>query len=285
MSEFVISGFSDEISSEFSVQLETIRKMNIAYIEIRGVDGKNIVDHTLDEVRTIKQLLDESDIKVSSIGSPIGKISIEESFEPHFKTFKHTVELAKILETKYIRLFSFFLEPGTAHLHREEVIKRMKAMTEYVEGSDIILLHENEKEIYGDIPSRCLDLYKTMDSGNFKLIFDPANYIQCGVNTYPYAYEMLKEYVAYYHIKDALMADGEVVPSGYGDGHIPEIIECLHKGDYKGFLSLEPHLGYFEGFEALEGESAKAMPEFAEKSDAGKFVFAYESLKKILEAL
>ena len=40
-----------------------------------------------------------------------------------------------------------------------------------------------KKEIYGDIPERCLELVNNMNSSQMKLIFDPANFIQCDVDT------------------------------------------------------------------------------------------------------
>ena len=54
------------------------------------------------------------------------------------------------------------------------------------------------------MPERCLEIHKALPE--MKAIFDPANYIQCGVNTLA-AWEMIKPYVKYMHIKDAL-ADG-----------------------------------------------------------------------------
>ncbi len=109
MSEFVISGFSDEISPEFDIQLKEVKKLGMAYIEIRGVNGKGIVEYTVEEVKEIKASIDKQGIKVSAIGSPIGKIQITDDFEAHFDLFKHTVEITKILGgAKYIRLFSFF---------------------------------------------------------------------------------------------------------------------------------------------------------------------------------
>mgnify|MGYP001815148295 CR=1 FL=1 len=120
-----------------------------------------------------------------------------------------------------------------------------------------------------------------MDSDHFKLIFDPANYVQCKVDTYPEAFDALKDKVIYYHIKDALMETGQVVPSGKGDGHIRDIIGQLKKSQYEGFLSLEPHLGDFVGFSDLEGDGD--IPEFEEASDAGKFELAYTSLMEIIE--
>ena len=279
MSKFTLTGFSDEISPDFIEQLEEIKKLGIGYIEIRGVNGKNITAHTIEETEEIKKKLDSYNIKVSAIGSPLGKIKIEDPFEPHFELFKHTVEIAKILDTKYIRLFSYFLDAEKALEYKDEVIKRTRAFCDYVKGTDIVLLHENEKGIYGDIAERCLELYQAMKSPNFKLIFDPANFVQCGVETYPHAFNMLKNYVVYMHIKDSVEKDGKVVPSGFGDGHIKEIITALHSRGYEGFLSLEPHLGHFDGFDDLEGENSL---EFEEKSDVGKFKLAVDSLKNIL---
>ncbi len=281
MNKFTITGFSDEISPDFQVQLNEIERLDIAYIEIRGVNGKNISDHSIEEVEEIKKQLDAKQIKISAIGSPIGKIKITDEFQDHFEKFKHTVKIAKNLGTHYIRLFSFFIEEGRASRYRDEVLKRLKAMVNYAEAEDIILLHENEKDIYGDSAERCLDLYKSINSENFKLIFDPANFVQCGVKAYPDAFELLKDHVVYYHIKDAIMETGEVVPSGFGDGHLSNIIEALVKRDYVGFLSLEPHLGDFVGFSDLEGDGD--IPEFKESSDVSKFQLSHSSLMKIIQ--
>ena len=52
-----------------------------------------------------------------------------------------------------------------------------------------------KKDIYGDIPERCLDIFKTIDSPNLKATFDPNNFVQCKVKPYPEAFNMLKDYV------------------------------------------------------------------------------------------
>ena len=157
---------------------------------------------------------------------------------------------------------------------------RMKAMTALAGKEGVILLHENEKDIYGDIAVRCKDILDTVDSDNLRAVFDPANFVQCGQVTYPDAYEMLKDHVVYMHIKDALFADSSVVPAGHGDGRVRDILQALSDRDYDGFLSLEPHLGSFDGLGDLEvGDEMLSLT----KSDAGKFTLAYNSLKKILD--
>ena len=198
----------------------------------------------------------------------------------HFKLFKHTVEIAKVLEIRYIRLFSFFLDAAKVEEYRAEVMRRIKEFCNYVKGSDIVLLHENEKGIYGDTAERCLEIFKTMNSRNFKLIFDPANFVQCGVETFPHAFNMLKNFVVYMHIKDARKEDGEVVPSGYGDGHIQEILARLHKRGYEGvFIFGTTPLVILKDLMIWRVENSL---DFKEESDVSKFKLATDSLRDII---
>ncbi|MBE5039756.1 sugar phosphate isomerase/epimerase family protein [Ructibacterium gallinarum] len=282
MNQFIISGFSDEIDPSIDRQFAHLKKLGISYFEPRNVDGKNISELTEEEAYALKKKMDAEGIKVSSIGSPIGKIQITDDFEPHFQLLLHVMKLAKILDTAYIRIFSFFIPKGeNPEKYREEVMHRMRRMTEAAEKENIILLHENEKEIYGDVAIRCKDILDTVNSPNLRAVFDPANFIQCGQKVFPEAYALLRPYVVYMHIKDALK-DGKVVPAGMGEGSIAELLSALKDSGYQGFLSLEPHLGEFEGLSALEnGDLMKGL----EKSTPDKFTLAHRSLVQILERM
>lgn len=254
MSNFILSGFADEIHMDLKIQMDTLEKHDIYYIEMRGVNGKGIVEYSLEEVKEIKKTLDKRGFKISSVGSPIGKILITDDFGPHLELFKHTLEVAKILESKYIRMFSFFIPQGKSpEKYRHEVMHRWREFVKTAKGYDIVLLNENEKDIYGDTPERCLDIMKTMNCDYVKSVFDPANFVQCNIKPYSEAFTLLKDYVVYMHIKDAMSSDHQVVPAGKGDGKIKEILTYLNNNNnYNGFLSLEPHLGYFDGLEKLE---------------------------------
>ena len=278
-----ISGFSDEIDKLIDEQFEVLNKLNIKYFEVRGVDGKNISTLSSDEVQTLKSKMEQYGIEVSSIGSPIGKIKIEEGFEQHFEMFKNVVKIAKILGTKYIRMFSFYHESSDiwTDAERGEVIARLRQMISYAKEQDIILLHENEKGIYGDTVARCIDLMKELACDHFRAVFDPANFVQCGQDT-KFAFDNLKEYVEYMHIKDARFADGKVVPAGMGDGNVEYVLQELFNDGYQGFLSLEPHLGSFEGLAELEiDDTMEGLP----KGGEGTFTLAYRALCNILEQM
>ena len=275
-----LSGFADEISSDTTVQFEVLNKLGIKYFEPRGIDGKNISELKLEEAKQLKAKMDEFGIKASSIGSPIGKVYLDDDFEVHFELFCHVVEIAKILDAKYIRIFSFYNHDKWNENGRQEVTARLSRMIDYAKNKNVILLHENEKDIYGDTAIRCLDLMQELYCDNFKSVFDPANFVQVGENTLD-AYDKLKSYVAYMHIKDS-QKDGTVVPAGKGEGNIEAILTELFKKGYNGFISLEPHLGSFDGLANLELDDAMLkLPEAGE----GTFTLAFNSLCDIINRI
>lgn len=276
-----ISGFSDEINPSVDTQFQVLQKLGITYFEPRGIDGKNISELTDEEIISLKEKMERYGIRVSSIGSPIGKVNLKEPFEEHFALFKRVVEIALRLDAGYIRMFSFYHDGGEVWTdgERQEVLSRLREMIDYARGHGVILLHENEKGIYGDTADRCADLMKELGCDHFKAVFDPANFVQCGQDTV-YAYDQLKDSIAYLHIKDACLEDGRVVPSGSGDGKVEEILKKLFAGGYNGFLSLEPHLGSFAGLADLELDDKMAgLPEGGE----GTFTLAYRALCEILD--
>ena len=279
MSKFIKSGFADEISSNLDKQIEGLKKCNIGYVEMRGVNGKSLVDHSAAEARDVKRKLDDNGIKLSSIGSPIGKIDISNDFMPHLELFKHTLELAEILEAPYIRMFSFYNENGIERdKYREGVMERWNKFCDAAAGYKVRLLHENETGIYGMTAESCLDLVTTIGYDRMGLIFDPANYCNNDIETYPHSWNLTKDYTDYIHIKDAV--GWNVCPAGYGNGHIEEILKDLYDRGFEGFLSIEPHLAHFEGFDKLQRD---IIPNMATEGGEKTFIIANNALNIILE--
>ncbi len=254
---WTLAGFADEISPELDEQLDTLTGESIRFVELRSVWDKNVLDLTDDEIRRVGAAMSERGIGVSSVGSPIGKVPIDENFAPHLERFRRALHVARVLESPYVRVFSFFMPEGEdPAAYREEVLERMGVLATEAEDAGVVLVHENEKEIYGDVPSRCLDILTQVDSPYLRAAWDAANFVQCGVD-HPYleGYEALRPYVEYVHVKDALSGSGTVVPAGEGDGEIRETISALRASGFEGFFSLEPHLassGTYSGFSGPE---------------------------------
>lgn len=273
-----VSCFADEIDVSVDKQIALLQELGIGWIEFRSGDGKGVADYTEKEAEMLMRRLSANGIRISAVGSPIGKIDITQDFEPHFETYRHIVELAGILDTSFIRMFSFFMPEGEEpDKFRDEVMRRTDRMVEYAAGRNVVLLHENEKGIYGDNAARCLDLMKLFYGDHFRCTFDFANFVQCGQDTLE-AYEMLRPYISYIHVKDALRENGDVVPAGTGDGNVAEILNRLDEKGYAGFLSLEPHLADFAGLKSLE----KEVKERGRTDGEEAFCTAYRALEKLL---
>lgn len=282
MEHIILSGFSDEIAPELDLQLAAIREWGLSHIELRAADGVNVSDFSTEKGKEVKNKLAGAGVFVSSIGSPIGKIGVEEDFAPHLEKLKRTLEIQKELGAPYLRMFSFYIPQGRApEDFREEVLDRMGRMVEEAAAWDSVLLHENEKGIYGDNAPRCKELLEAFYGPHFKAVFDFANFVQVGQQTLP-AYELLKPYVEYVHVKDAQWGTGAVVPAGQGDGHVKDILTDLIGGGWKGFLSLEPHLTDFAGLAALEQDPQKRGSALDGKS---AWKLALDSLKEILAGI
>ncbi len=285
MAKFLFSAFADEASPDIFEQIAACKANGIEYIELRNVNGKNISNFTVEEAKDLKKTLDEGGIKVSSIGSHYGKIEIDEDFEPHFEAFKNTVEVAKVLGTKYIRMFSFFFTKGQSREeYKDEVYKRLDAMVDYANEHGVLCCHENEKGIYGDITERCLELAEHYGE-RMGCIFDPSNYIQCDSDTLE-GFKLLQNYVTYLHVKDCLRELDTVVPAGEGDGHLEEIMRMLDDKEGVYFLSVEPHLMVFEGLDELEpdDETANAMGrKFVYPDNKASFAAACSAIHNIIE--
>jgi sugar phosphate isomerase/epimerase len=271
---WTLTGFADEISPELDEQRDTLAEESISYMELRSVWNTNVLDLTDDELDRVKSAVAERGIGISSIGSPIGKVPVTDPFGPHLERFRRALHVAEAMRAPYVRVFSFFIPEGQEpDRYRVEVLDRMRAMTREAEDAGVTLLHENEKEIYGDVPSRCVDMLAGVDSPALRAAWDAANFVQCGVaHPYDEGYASLRPYIEYVHVKDALSGSDRVVPAGEGDGQLPELISALRASGFDGFFSLEPHLataGRDSGFSGPElfSKAAGALRELLRKQE------------------
>jgi len=238
-----LAAFADEISPDLDEQIRVCAENAVTHFELRGVNKLNVLDFDNALRSEIRAKLQANGMGVVSIASPIGKVKVTDPWPEHFERFKIAVDAAEFFGAPFIRIFSYYPPEKGAEFgrHRDEVMKRMAAKVEYLRGRNITLIHENEKDIFGEKGRECLDLMKTIDSPKLRSAFDFANFVQVGehpMDNWP----SLKPYTVHIHIKDALLEDGKVVPAGQGDGQIEPILADAWKSGYRGFLSLEPHL-------------------------------------------
>jgi sugar phosphate isomerase/epimerase len=267
-----LSGFGDEVDPDPAVQAAVLLALGASHIEVRSAWGVNVSELQPEQVAELRKILDAKGLKVSAVASPIGKVDIGLPVEHEVERLRQIISVAKGLDTKYIRIFSFYPAEGQSPDDiREDVMTRMRALAAEAESAGVVLLHENEKGIFGDTPLRVLDIMESVDSPALRVAWDNANFVQVGVKPYTEGYAMLRPYLEYLQVKDAVMATGAVVPSGEGDGELDETVAALKADGYAGFASLEPHLasahelGGFSGPVAF-GVAARAFTALATKN-------------------
>ena len=249
-----LSAFADEVTENFLEQVKYLAGEDVGYIEPRFINKKNIMDLTKDELNEAKKMIQDHGLKVSAIGSPIGKVKLDEPFGPHLDKFKHAVDLALFFETPFIRMFSYYAPEGqNIDDYRDQVMERMAAKVEVLKDVDVTMVHENEANIYGHTAEQCVEIVKTIDSPKLRLVYDPANFVwgEKILDNVETCWPVMKPYVVHIHIKDWKLGAKDVgsIP-GEGDGQIKELLAELAAINYNGCLTMEPHLqtgGQFGG--------------------------------------
>lgn len=262
---WTLSGFGDEIDDDPTIQAAVLQALGARHIEVRSAWGTNVVDLDDDQTSALRDVFKDRQMGVSAVASPIGKVDVSLEPELEVERLRRVIRVAHALEATNIRIFSFYRAEGVAvESIRDDVMTRMRLLADEAEREGITLLHENEKDIYGDTPERVLDLVETVGSPALRLAWDNANFVQVGVRPFTDGYAQLRPYLDYLQVKDALAASGDVVPAGEGDGELRETLTALRDDGYSGFASLEPHLnethalGGFSGPAAF-GEAARAF--------------------------
>ena len=265
-----LCAFIDEASSDLQGQMLAMKRNELDLIEVRNINGVNVASFSLENAKEYQKVFEDNGVSAWSIGSPLGKVDINTSFDEYEKTVRHIFEIANIFKTDKVRAFSFF----NAYGQREKVFEYLNKMVAIAKEYGVNLYHENEKEIYGDVCDRVLDIMENVDG--LKYIYDPANFLQVGDDA-DKTLTLLHGKTDYFHIKDVISATQELVPAGYGDGKIDKLVSMINKDVV---LTLEPHLAIFSGYANIDNTEMKNK--FTFSSNAEAFDTAVNSLKKIL---
>ncbi|MBM0278831.1 sugar phosphate isomerase/epimerase family protein [Micromonospora tarensis] len=265
MTAWTLSGFGDEIDPDPAVQLAVLNALGARHIEVRSAWGTNVVELGDAQLDALAEAVDARGMAVSAVASPVGKVDVTTEDGGELHRLRAAVAAAHRLGSRYVRIFSFYRPAGVAPAEiRAAVLARMRVFAALAEDSGVVLLHENEKDIYGDVPRRVADLVESVDSPALRVAWDNANFVQVGVRPYDDGYALLRPHLEYLQVKDAIAATAEVVPAGHGDGQLLRTLTALRDDGYAGFASLEPHLasqhelGGFSG-PAEFGRAARAF--------------------------
>jgi len=285
--QIILTGFADEgpVSKQAAEQLSMLAGLGLSYYSIRFVDMgsgvKNVMKLDDDEVSRLKALHNNFGIKVSSVGSPIGKVKLLDiddgtrnayiPFEQYLaEDVQRAIDLTHAFESKLIRGFSFYPPKGSdPKVHFSKAVDQIGKIAEKCGSENVIFGLEVEANLIGHDGASMAAIYEQVNHPNMFLIYDGANIlVQHGSRENTVAdYFAMKPGLGWLHIKDYKVDDslqwkGHVdedmlknfLPADIGDcGHeeilrdlrdfIPELEQRLEPHGIPGvFLDLEPHL-------------------------------------------
>jgi sugar phosphate isomerase/epimerase len=285
--QVVLSGFGDEAANHKTAveQFAAFAALGLQYYSLRFIDlgsgVKNVMKLTKAEITKLRHLEDEYGMNVASIGSPIGKVKLQEvedgtknEYVPFDRYLDREVsracELAHAFETKLIRGFSFYHPKGSdPREHLSQAADQLGQIAEACHRSDLTFGLEIEANLVGQSGELIAELHRRVNHPALVTIFDGGNIVSQGYSTEETfaQYLAMKPSIGWMHIKDYHdpAIGGRLdhvdedklkhfVPAQLGDsGHerilrdfaelIPQLTLKLTKRGIPGVvLDLEPHL-------------------------------------------
>lgn len=248
---FQFTGFADEAEKSLDGQISTLKEVGWSAIELRLIDGKNIVDQTDDEWAQTWDKLQEENIKVVGFGGQIANWArpITSDFQVDIDELKRVAPRMRQADTKFLRTMSYPNDTDSP-LERDawlaEAVRRFKELAVIAEAEGVILAHENCSGIGAD-PEGYLELVEAVNSPALQLIFDTGNnslHANSTDATWDY-YQKCRDQITHIHIKCAKAGAGG---GDFATCHVDEdpvqrkIIQDLKNTGYNGWLSIEPHI-------------------------------------------
>jgi len=237
---WTLSAFADEAADKAVDQVAALTAAKIDHVDLRMVDGINIVTLPVNHAKEVKQLLNGAGVSVGMYGSPIGKTDIADPVEIELSRLDHLGRMLEVFGATNVRIFSFYNKQGVSPAQwKAQAFDKLAKLIERAASLGLVLYHENETEIYGDHPDQIIELSK-LRGNHFKLIYDFANYLRTGAE--PWAnWQRMKGVTDALHFKDQKKS-GDHVPIGQGDTMARQIVADAATSGWSGPCTLEPHL-------------------------------------------
>ncbi len=251
---------NDEITQDFDHALAVARELGLQFVELRGMWNKNLMDLKENEIKEARRLLTKYGMKVTDIASPFMKVDApgfttkegeRDTFNARFgykqqpEVLERAMELAKVLETDKIRVFSFWRIEKPAQVF-DLVVSDLRRALEKAKKQKITLVLENEHDCNIATAAESVKLLAAIQDPYLGLNWDPGNAYAAGEKPYPDGYNLLpKNRILHMHVKDAKRnpATGKSDWAAMGKGDIDYVgqFKALMRDGYSHAVSLETH--------------------------------------------
>ena len=266
-----MSGMCGEIAGPIDEQLAGLRALGVARANLTSLSFSNdekprsINTLTDDELVELRQKLNTNGITGYCVTSPVAKYSVDTDPDLVAQQLDRSIQAANILNSRYLRIFSFApRDNGTAETDRDQIHHAFEALVTTIEtqGNGVTPLLENNYRMYTSDGPTTRDLLADYEPGRVALAFDAHACVVAGVRAFDEVWPEVEPWVQVLHLKDYVAETKTIVPVGYGDGQLTEIVSAADSSIVED-LALEPHL-----HNSKYGEGRDPLDLFRESRDA-----------------
>jgi len=258
--KLAIAAITDEFSPDLAIALNAMREIGMSLAELRVIGGRNILDLTQEELRRAKDQLDEEEVRVVSIASPLlkcvlpGGPEVDTRFQQDVFASRHTFddqprlaerafEVARFFGARLIRVFSYWrtVNPEACF---DAIVSALSMLASQAAREGVLIGLENEHACNIGTAAESARLLRALDHPHLALVWDPANALVAGEEPFPHGYSLLpKTRIGHVHAKDCEMVGDQPVWGPLGTRRIDwkGQLAALVKDEYQGVISLETH--------------------------------------------
>ncbi len=253
----IITGFTDEVSDDLSLQIKALKELGWNHIDLRTVNGKNISSLTDKEFDHVHRQLTENNIQIACFGSTVanwGRDAVK-SFDQDMLEMENSIRHMRKSGVQFIRIMSYKIDSPVplGSDYESVVIANIQKLVQLAEENGIICLHENCQTWGGQSCRHSLRLLEEVNSPALKLVFDTGNPFSmdrvAGEEPYSYQnsltfFQEVCPHVEYLHIKDGrwVKDSPQYTFPGEGLGNVAQILHLVKEHEMDIPISIEPHV-------------------------------------------
>lgn len=256
-----VGAVTDEFSPDsLDRSLAAMADLGMTFVELRVVNGKNIIDHTDAEIDEVRAKVEARGMRVLSIASPVLKCTLPDAppiaahiqkdmfssaftFDDQPRLAQRAFDIAERTGARVVRVFSYWrtIDPDACF---DRVAAALRELADTAAEHGLVIGIENEHACNIATGAETARLLKTVDHPALQVIWDPANALVAGETPYPNGYNSIPlSRIVHVHAKDCTVTDHVPTFGPLGEMGIDwrGQIAALVSGGYRRTISLETH--------------------------------------------
>jgi sugar phosphate isomerase/epimerase len=264
----LLSYLPDEMKIDFEASLQLGAEWGLRHIDLRAVNGVNVIDLSDEQVAQTQALLARYNMQVVALATPFLKCMLPGheaadagdmhsaralNYVDHLALLPRGVAIAQAFGAPILRIFSFWRQPDVDFW--PALTDAVQAALAATAGSGVTVALENEGACFIGTSAELSAAAQRFSDPRLGFIWDPGNSTRAGMPPRAADFAQFADRIVQVHLKDGVYdpatdtSSATLLGAGQTDYHTQ--LRWLHDLGFTGALTLEPH--YCPDGDCVEG--------------------------------